>query len=109
MKKSRFKIKYPKLLLLLLSIIISVIYFYEGKTYPPLHNFLLSLGYVGVFLSGIFYAYGFTAAPATATLLVLAKEQNIILGGLIGGLGALLSDVAIFLFIKYSFADEIKD
>jgi len=108
MKKFRFKIKYPKLLLLLLTIIISIIFFYEGKTFPPLHNFLISLGYIGIFLSGIFYAYGFTAAPATAVLLVLAKEQNILLAGLIGGFGALLSDIAIFLFIKYSFTDEIK-
>lgn len=107
MKKSRFKIKYPKLLLLLFIVIISAIFFYEGKTYPPLRDFILSFGYVGIFLSGIFYAYGFTAAPATAALLVLAKEQNLLFAGLIGGLGALLSDIIIFLFIRNSFIAEI--
>ena len=105
---NKHKIKYPKLLLLLLTFVISIILFYEGKTYPPFNGFLTSLGYIGVFLGGIFYAYGFTAAPATAALLVLAKEQNILLAGLIGGFGALVSDIIIFLFIKYSFADEIK-
>lgn len=101
-------IKYPKLLLLLVTLVISAVLFYEGKTYQPFHNSLVSLGYAGIFLGGIFYAYGFSAAPATAVLLVLAKEQNIILAGLVGGLGALLSDIAIFLFVKYSFTDEIK-
>ena len=106
MKKHR--IKYPHLLLLLFTFILSGVILYEGKTYPSIHNFIVSLNYLGVFLSGIFYAYGFTAAPATAVLLVLAKEQNIILAGLIGGLGALLSDVLIFMFVKSVFSKEIK-
>jgi len=101
------KIKYPKLLLLIITIIIAVAIFYEGKNYAPLHDFLVSLGYIGTFISGIFYAYGFTAAPATAVLLVLAKEQNLILAVLVGGFGAVLSDLLIFKFIRYSFTDEI--
>ncbi len=92
----------------MLIISISVFFFYEGTTYPPLNELILSLSYAGTFLSGIFYAYGFTAAPATATLLILAKEQNIIIASLLGGLGALISDIFIFLFIQYSFSDEIS-
>jgi len=99
--------KYPKLFFLLSIIVCSIVLFYEGKTYPPLHNFFISLNYFGIFLSGIFYAYGFTAPIGTAVLLVLAKEQNILLAGLIGGLGALLSDILIFLFIKNLFTKEI--
>ncbi len=60
-------------------------------------------------MGGVFYAYGFTAAPATAVLLILAKEQSIFFAGIIGGLGALLSDIVIFLFIKHSFIDEIEN
>lgn len=108
MSKILTKIKYPKLLLLLLTFIIAVMLFYEGKTYPPVHDFIVSLGYFGIFLCGIFYAYGFTAAPAAAALLVLAKEQNLLFAGLIGGFGALLSDIVIFLFIRSSFIDEIR-
>lgn len=102
------KIKYPKLLLLLITIIVAIAIFYEGRNYAPFHDFLVSLGYIGTFLGGIFYAYGFTAAPATAVLLVLAKEQNLILAVLIGGLGAVLSDFIIFSFIRHSFIDEIN-
>lgn len=101
-------IKYPKLLLLLVSFIIALIIFYMGNNYNPIHDFLISLGYLGILIAGVFYAYGFTAAPATAVLLIMAEEHNLILAGLIGGLGALFSDLLIFLVIRYSFMDEIK-
>lgn len=103
------KIKYPKLLLLLIVILLAVVLFYEGKNYEPIHNFLISLGYWGTFLAGIFYAYGFTAAPATAVLLVLATEQQFFISVLVAGIGALISDVLIFTFIRHSFTDEIEN
>ena len=108
MNKKHHKVKYPKLLLFLVTIMIALILFNEGRSYAPFHNLLVSLGYLGTFLSGIFYAYGFTAAPATAVLLILAKEQNLVLAALIGGFGAVLSDLVIFLFMRYSFMDEIE-
>lgn len=101
------KIKYPKLFLLFLAFILAYIIFKE-RNFLPFHNLLLSMGYLGTFLSGMLFAYGFTAAPATAILLILAKEQNIFLAGLVGGLGALISDLIIFRIIRYSFADELK-
>lgn len=100
-------IKYPKLLLLFLTFLIAYLLFY-GRAYQPFHNFLISLGYFGTFLAGALFAYGFTAAPATAVLLILAKEQNILLAGLVAGFGALIGDLIIFNFIRNSFADEIK-
>lgn len=99
--------KYPKFLLLFITIVIAYIMFY-GKTYPPIQNFLSSVGYLGTFISGIFFVYGFTAAPATVILLVLAKEQNIWIACLIGGLGALIGDLIIFKFLRVSFADEVS-
>ena len=106
MKKSPL-IKYPKFLLLFLTFIIAYLLFYE-RTYQPFHDFVISLGYGGIFIAGALFAYGFTAAPATAIFLILAKEQNILLAGFIGGFGALIGDLIIFNFIRYSFADEIK-
>ncbi len=98
------KVKYPKLLFLLLTFIIAYIIFNRRAVLP-----LPNLGYFGTFLAGIFFTYGFTAAPATAVLLILAKGQNIILSGLIGGLGALIGDLIIFRIIRYSFADELEE
>jgi len=82
--------------------------FYEAKEYPEFNESLISLGYIGTFLAGMLYAYGFTSTPATVILLILAGEQNIFLAGLIGGTGALLSDLIIYLFVRNMFADEIE-
>jgi len=57
---------------------------------------------------GFLYAYAFTAAPAAAILLILAKEQNLLIAGLIEGFGALLGDLVIFHFVRHSFSDEIQ-
>lgn len=105
MKSTPFK--YPKFLLLFITFLIAYLLFYE-RTYIPFHDFIISLGYIGTFLAGALFAYGFTAAPATAILLILAKEQNILIAGFIGGLGALVGDLIIFRFVRYSLDDEIR-
>ena len=107
MSKKSLKLKYPKFLLLLLTFIVAY-FIFHGRNFVPFHEALLSLGYFGTFLAGIFFDYGFTAAPATAILLILGKEQNIFLAALIAGAGALIGDLCIFKFIRYSFDDEIK-
>jgi uncharacterized membrane protein YdjX (TVP38/TMEM64 family) len=101
------QIKYPKLSLFVLSLIVAYLVF-SYRSFAPLHNTLILLGYFGTFLTGFLYAYGFTAPLATAILLILAGDQNIIFAGLVAGLGALLSDLIIFLFIRHSFTDEIE-
>ena len=102
----RHLLVYPKFLLLFITFILAYIIF-TGRTYQPLNDFILSIGYFGMFIAGAMFAYGFTAAPATALMLIMAKEQNIIAAGLIGGLGALAGDLLIFTFIRLSFADEV--
>lgn len=102
------KIKYPKLLLFSFTILIGAIIFSEGKNHQAFHDSLVGLGYLGTFLGGVFYAYGFTAAPATALLLVLSAEQNILAAVLIAVFGAVLSDFVIFSFVRSSFLDELR-
>lgn len=109
LKRNHHQIKYPKFFLLIITICFAILLFYEGRNYEPLQEFIKSLGYFGTFLGGIFYAYGFTSAPSTAMLLVSTEGQIIIFSALVGGLGALLSDVLIFLFIRQSFSDEIEE
>lgn len=99
--------KYPKFLLLFITFIAAYILFSQQHTLP-FTNLLLSWGYIGIFLVGILFSYSFTAAPSTSFFLILSKEQNIFLAGIIGGLGALLGDWVIFKFVRYSFADEIE-
>ncbi len=104
---AKIKLKYPKFSLFILSII-AAYFIFDGRKALVFDNALLSLGYFGTFITGMLYSYGFTAAPATAIFLILAKEQNIFIAGLMGGLGALFSDLLIFKFIRYSFLDEIE-
>jgi len=103
------RIKYPKLLLLLSTFVLAYFLFY-GKDYPAVNNIVVSIGYFGTFIAGMFFVYGFTAAPATALLLIIAREQNLFLAALVAGLGALVGDLIIFSLIKYtfSFADEMR-
>lgn len=99
--------KYPKFLLFFITVLISYLVF-SSRASLPFVNLTASLGYLGTFIAGIFFAYSYTAAPATALFLILAKEQNLIIAGLVGGLGALIGDLVIFSFITMSFKDEIK-
>ena len=99
--------KYPKFLLFFIIVMLSYLIFSNGISLP-LKTFIISLGYIGTFLAGIFFAYSYTAVPATALFLILAKEQNIFISGLIGGLGALVGDLIIFSLISLSFKDEIR-
>ncbi len=102
------RIKYKKLLLLLLTFAVAYLIFSEGRSLF-IQQLLLQAGYLGTFIAGVLFVYGFTAAPATAILLILAQQQNILLAGLVGGFGALIGDLLIFQFIRHSFSDEIKE
>jgi len=106
-RKILSKIKYPKFLVLILAFAAAYLLF-SSRNFLPFQDILFSLGYIGTFFAGFFFTYGFTAAPATAILLILAKEQNIILAGFIGGFGALVGDLLIFKFVRHSFAEEIE-
>jgi len=103
---TRYLMKYPKLLLLLLTFGLGYLLF-SGDSYTPFHDFIISMGYAGTFIAGILFAYGFTAAPAVAIFLILAEYQNIFLAGFIGGMGALVGDLIIFNFVRHSLIDEI--
>lgn len=101
------KVRYPKLLLLLATFLAAYVLFREWEV-MPFHDAFLRYWLVGAFLGGLFFVYGFTAAPATILLLFLGKANNILLVGLIAGLGALIGDLLIFKFVRHSFVDELE-
>ncbi|MFH1072545.1 MAG: hypothetical protein V1743_03905, partial [Nanoarchaeota archaeon] len=101
------RIKYPKLTILLFIFFLAYLIF-TGSIFSSLFRYISSMGYLGSFLLGIFFVYGFTAPPATALLLLLAKSQNIFVTALIAGVGALVGDLVLFRFIRHSFGDEIE-
>jgi hypothetical protein len=101
------KIKYPKLSLFIISVIL-VYVFFSGLLYEPLHSALVYIGYFGTFLAGLLYPYALTSAVGTGILLILAKEQSLLLAGVIAGVGALISDIILFFFVKHGFSDEVE-
>jgi len=100
------RFKYPKLVLLVVSIIIAYFVFNS----PVGQEFALDLDnlhYIGMFIAGILFALGFTA-PFAVGFFIVSEEPNIFLAALIAALGALISNLLIFNFIKVSFRDELK-
>jgi hypothetical protein len=91
----------------MISVILAYILF-SGLAYTPLHNTLVLMGYFGTFLAGLLYPYSLTSAAGTGILLILSKEQNVLLAGVIAGIGALISDIILFLFVKHGFSDEVQ-
>lgn len=109
MQKKRVEVlTYPKLTILIVTYILAYLIF-SNDLNTRLHNLLIPLGYIGIFVAGIIYTYGFTSAVATAILLILAGDQNIFLAAIIGGFGAVIGDLTIFRLIKHSVADEFKN
>jgi hypothetical protein len=107
MGKTSKRFKYPKFTILVLMFAAAYVIL-SGRTFGPLHDALVSLGYAGDFIDGIFYSYGMTGAPAAAVFIIIAKGQNIILAAILGGLGSLFTDLVLFNFIRHSFNDEIE-
>lgn len=102
-----FRFKYPRLTLLGATFIFAYL-LYAAQAFLLLRRSISDWGYAGAFVAGLLYVFGLTAAPATAIFLLLADHHNIVVLGLLGGLGSLLGDFMIFKLIRYSFADEIQ-
>lgn len=98
--------KYPKLILLVFFIILAYYLF----TKPFMSDWIIKLnnvGYLGIFLAGIGYVFGFFT-PFSIGFFVISNLNNLFLAAIIGGLGAMIGDLIIFKTIKFSFMDEFK-
>ncbi len=103
MKRSLLS-KYPKLLTLVVIIILSYIIFSN----PSVSSKFASLGelnYVGALVSGMLIAFGFTA-PIGIGLFIVLNPNNLVLAALLGGVGAMIADLIIYRFVRFSFMEE---
>lgn len=71
-------------------------------------NEITSLGYLGIFLSGVMFVSFFTAAPAIVLLAAFTQEYNIAVVATVAGLGAMLGDWLILRFAEDQIARELK-
>lgn len=70
---------------------------------PNLHKVLIDIsqaGYLGVFLAGMMYGSSFTSSTATIIFAQLPDSLNIVMVAIIGGLGAALYDVLVFILVR---------
>ncbi len=102
--KRLFKFKYPKIFILVLAIILAY-YIFSDPNIASIVSHLGALSYLGIFIAGMFFSFGFTA-PFAVGFFITLNPPNIWIAGIIGGLGAMLSDLIIFKLIKFSFNDE---
>lgn len=107
--KKLFKFRYPKLFFLILMIVLAYLIF----TNVDVQGFINELGdysYLGSFIAGIFFAFGFSAPFAVGFFITLETTSisQIAINAIIGGFGALIADLTIFKIIKFSFMDEFR-
>jgi hypothetical protein len=103
---SRLPLHYPNLVLFLFSIGLTIILARLGFFQFLVH--LPSLGYLGAFISGLLLPFTFAAPLATAGFFYLGALDNFWLVALLGGLGALLSDLLIFSFFQGGLFRELE-
>jgi hypothetical protein len=105
--KRLFKFKYPKILSLIIIVFFTYILFQNSSVNSFVSN-LGALSYLGVFIAGILFSFGFTT-PIAIGFFITLNPSNLFLVGVIGGLGALISDLFIYKIIKLSFMDEFRE
>lgn len=99
--------KYPKIALFIFMIILAYFLFSNSQV----QNIVANLGkikYLGELIGGMLFAFGFTT-PFAVGFFILLQPSNIWIAALIGGLGALISDLLIFKFVKISLEDEFRE
>jgi len=99
-----FRWKYPKLVLLAISVGLAYLLFSRVSLEVPLGTFG---SYVGSFIAGLLFSFGFTT-PFAIGYFVSVSPDSLFIAALLGGLGAMLSDLLIFSFVRFSFMDEFR-
>lgn len=99
--------KFPKLTFLGIGYILIYLVYALGY-FDAIHQLARFSEYIQAFIAGLFYSYGFTSGIAVVLLVALSDNLPRVTIAIIAGLGALVSDLLIFNFIRHSFMDEIK-
>src|SRR3989338_5660343 len=106
-KVKTFHLKYQNIILLLLSFVFTYYLVKTGIVVTAVSLFG-QFGYVGAFILGFLFSFGFTTTPAAAALFFLAKHINPVLMALIAAAGAAISNVVIYYFVRYRLLDELR-
>ena len=91
---------------LLIASLVILLILADTPTAHSLISHIGSYGYLGAFITGIFFTSTFTIAPASVVLFHLAQEYNAFLIALSAGAGGVLGDLLIFRVLKDGIFEE---
>lgn len=95
--------------LVLFSIgIIAAIFILLNQTIISILSKAGEWSYFGAFVTGAFYTYSISSAPAAVVFFELSKGINPFIAAALGGVGAMLGDLIIFRFIKTDILPEAR-
>ena len=100
-------IKYPNMLGVAVGIVAAII-LTQITTFVAFLHRLGEFGYLGAFLAGILFSSTFTTAIATIIFFYLGETANPILAALLGGCGAMVSDMLLFRFFRDRLFSEFQ-
>ncbi|HLD02462.1 MAG TPA: VTT domain-containing protein [Candidatus Nanoarchaeia archaeon] len=103
----RLIIKYHNLLFIIASIVLAV-YILKSPSVIKLIEGSYNLGYLGIFIVGLFFSYAITTPVAVAMLAIMGAIFNPWLVAFIGAFGSLLSDFLLFVFMRKRVMKEIS-
>ena len=106
-KIKTFNLNHKNLIILIVSIFVAY-KIISSEFIPSVLTNLGSFGYLGSFFVGILFSYGFSTAPAAATIFLLAKSINPFLLAAIAAFGGMVGDLIIFKFVREHLVEEIK-
>ncbi len=92
---------------LLIASVTFFVYFLDSEFIQASLRGVGSLGYLGAFLSGIFFTSAFTVAPASVSLYALADTLNPYWVALLAGAGSVIGDYVILRILKDRLFTEI--
>ena len=99
--------RYPRLLSFAASIVASYVLYALGYLdwIKGLHSGESAVAFI---LGGFLFSFGFTAAFGFAIFVELANTMSPITGALLGGVGSLIADMTILLFVQEHLLEELK-
>lgn len=98
--------RYKNTAFLVLSML-TLYYFADSAVVKGVINHIGNLGYIGAFLSGIFFVSIFTVAPSAVILFHIAESYNPLWTAIIAGVGAVVGDYIIFRFLRDRIFQEL--
>ena len=106
--EKRKKIRnHEKWIFLIIGIILAI-FLFSTNFFENFIQRLGDFGIIGIFISGFFLGYMFTAVPATAIIIIFSNTTNLFIIAFIGAIGKTIGDLIIFNYFRKDLPDEIE-